>query len=144
MRLHILHLSPRLAHVHHIAFFCASPPLIRCRKLYEKYLEWNPANCHAWIKFSELERALGEVERTRGIYELAIAQPLLDMPEALWKVCGRGEGGEGQRVEGGEGERRGEGEVERGSGEGGGEGGLHSGGRVEVGGRKQMDQPTEG
>lgn len=95
LRLHILHLSPRLAHVHHIAFFCASLPLIRCRKLYEKYLEWNPANCHAWIKFSELERALGEVERTRGIYELAIAQPLLDMPEALWKVCVEGGGRRG-------------------------------------------------
>lgn len=58
----------------------------RCRKLYEKYLDWNPANCHAWIKFSSLERELGESQRARGIYELAISQPLLDMPEALWKV----------------------------------------------------------
>ncbi len=58
----------------------------RCRKLYERYLEWNAANCHAWTKFAELERALGEVQRTRGIYELAISQPMLDMPEALWKV----------------------------------------------------------
>lgn len=33
----------------------------RCRTLYEKYLEWNPANCHAWIKFGELEKTLGEV-----------------------------------------------------------------------------------
>jgi len=58
----------------------------RCRKLYEKYLEWNPANCHAWIKFAELEKTLGEVSRTRAIYELAISQPALDMPEALWKA----------------------------------------------------------
>jgi crooked neck len=54
--------------------------------LYEKYLEWSPANCHAWIKFAELEKTLGEAARTRAIYELAISQPVLDMPEALWKV----------------------------------------------------------
>lgn len=58
-----------------------------CRKLYQRYLEWNPSNVQAWNKFAELEQALGETERTRGIYELAIAQPVLDMPEALWKVC---------------------------------------------------------
>lgn len=69
----------------------------RCRKLYEKYLEWNAANCHAWTKFAELERALGEVQRTRGIYELAISQPLLDMPEALWKAYIDFEISEGER-----------------------------------------------
>jgi hypothetical protein len=26
------------------------------------------------------------MDRARGIYELAIKQPLLDMPEILWKV----------------------------------------------------------
>ncbi|GFH16470.1 uncharacterized protein HaLaN_12894, partial [Haematococcus lacustris] len=57
----------------------------RCRVLYEKYLEWAPANCHAWIKFAELEKTLGEAQRTRALYELAISQPVLDMPEALWK-----------------------------------------------------------
>jgi hypothetical protein len=57
----------------------------RCRTLYEKYLEWAPSNCAAWIKFAELEKMLGEAERARAIYELAISQPLLDMPEALWK-----------------------------------------------------------
>lgn len=31
-----------------------------------------------------------ETERARGIYELAIAQPALDMPELLWKVCNLG------------------------------------------------------
>lgn len=40
-------------------------------------------------RFAELERSLGESERARGVYELAIAQPVLDMPELLWKV-GRG------------------------------------------------------
>ena len=58
----------------------------RCRKLYEKYLEWAPENCYAWSKYAELERSLSETERARAIFELAIAQPALDMPELLWKV----------------------------------------------------------
>lgn len=60
--------------------------LNRCRILYQKYLEWAPANCYAWTKFAELERSLGETERGRSIFELAIAQPVLDMPELLWKA----------------------------------------------------------
>ncbi|KAA8530062.1 hypothetical protein F0562_004771 [Nyssa sinensis] len=59
----------------------------RCRKLYEKYLEWSPENCYAWSKYAQLERSLSENQRARGIYELAIAQPTLDMPELLWKSC---------------------------------------------------------
>jgi putative hemolysin len=58
----------------------------RCRTLYGKYLEWSPANCAAWTAYAELEASLGEEERARGIYELAVAQPSLDMPEALWKA----------------------------------------------------------
>uniref|UniRef100_A0A8C7Z3E2 Crooked neck pre-mRNA splicing factor 1 n=1 Tax=Oryzias sinensis TaxID=183150 RepID=A0A8C7Z3E2_9TELE len=57
----------------------------RCRKLYEKYLEFSPENCTTWIKFAELETILGDVERSRAIFELAIGQPRLDMPEVLWK-----------------------------------------------------------
>jgi crooked neck len=57
----------------------------RCRTRYEKHIEWNPANCQAWIKFAELERGLDDLARTRAIYELAIDQPILDMPELLWK-----------------------------------------------------------
>ncbi|GBG68471.1 hypothetical protein CBR_g3016 [Chara braunii] len=57
----------------------------RCRTLYEKYLEWAPSNCYAWSKFAELERWLGETERGRAIFELAISQPVLDTPELLWK-----------------------------------------------------------
>lgn len=53
----------------------------RCRKLYEKYLEWDTTRCAAWARFAELECSLGEIDRARGIYELAIAQPQLDMPE---------------------------------------------------------------
>ncbi|ONK81203.1 uncharacterized protein A4U43_C01F26420 [Asparagus officinalis] len=58
----------------------------RCRTLYEKYLEWAPANCYAWSKYAELERSLNETDRARAIFELAIAQPALDMPEVLWKA----------------------------------------------------------
>lgn len=58
----------------------------RCRKLYEKYLEWRPENCRAWCRFAELEKSLGEAARCRAIFELAITQPVLDMPEILWKA----------------------------------------------------------
>lgn len=65
--------------------------------LYEKYLEFSPATCTAWAKFAELERTLGEAERARAIYELAISQPLLDMPELLWKAYIDFEIAEGER-----------------------------------------------
>lgn len=55
----------------------------RCRKLYEKYLEFSPENCTTWIKFAELETILGDTDRARGIFELAIGQPRLDMPEVM-------------------------------------------------------------
>jgi crooked neck len=42
----------------------------RCRKLYEKYLEWSPENCRAWLRFCELEKSLGETERARSIFEV--------------------------------------------------------------------------
>jgi len=58
----------------------------RCRTIYEKYLEYVPQSCNAWIKFAQLEKSLGEFERTRGIFELGINQPLLDLPELLWKA----------------------------------------------------------
>src|SRR3954451_5342229 len=58
----------------------------RCRILYSKYLEHNPSNCYAWIKFAELERMLGDYDRCRAIFELAVEQPILDMPELLWKA----------------------------------------------------------
>ncbi|XP_041325204.1 crooked neck-like protein 1 isoform X2 [Pyrgilauda ruficollis] len=57
----------------------------RCRKLYEKFLEFAPENCMSWIKFAELETILGDIDCARAIYELAISQPWLDMPEVLWK-----------------------------------------------------------
>ncbi|KAK7432562.1 NineTeen Complex (NTC) component [Neonectria magnoliae] len=59
---------------------------VRCRTLYEKHIEYNAANCQTWIKFAELERGLDDLERTRAIFELAVQQPQLDMPELLWKA----------------------------------------------------------
>ncbi|CAL9220635.1 unnamed protein product [Arabidopsis halleri] len=58
----------------------------RCRKLYERYLEWSPENCFAWRNYAEFEMSLAETERARAIFELAISQPALDMPELLWKT----------------------------------------------------------
>ncbi|KAI9778767.1 MAG: NineTeen Complex (NTC) component [Peltula sp. TS41687] len=58
----------------------------RCRKLYEKQIAWNAANCQAWIKCAELERGLDDLDRARAIFEMAVEQPSLDMPELLWKA----------------------------------------------------------
>jgi len=57
----------------------------RCRTLFEKYLEFSPQNGFVWQKFAELEQSVGEIERARSIFELAMTQPVLDMPENLWK-----------------------------------------------------------
>lgn len=57
----------------------------RCRILYEKFLEFGAENCITWMKFAELESLLGDMGRARAIYELAIQQARLDMPELLWK-----------------------------------------------------------
>ncbi|KAK0941418.1 NineTeen Complex (NTC) component [Friedmanniomyces endolithicus] len=59
---------------------------LRCRTLYEKWIEWDSGSCSAWIKFAELERGLDDLERARAIYEIAVNQPVLDMPELLWKA----------------------------------------------------------
>lgn len=64
----------------------------RCRTLYERFLEWAPARAATWIRYAELEALLGDDERARGIYELAIgaddggAVIALDMPELVWKA----------------------------------------------------------
>uniref|UniRef100_M4BES4 Pre-mRNA-splicing factor Syf1-like N-terminal HAT-repeats domain-containing protein n=1 Tax=Hyaloperonospora arabidopsidis (strain Emoy2) TaxID=559515 RepID=M4BES4_HYAAE len=57
----------------------------RCRKIYMRFLEFDPQNCETWQKYAMLERQVGELERARAIYELAIVQPVLDMPEMIWK-----------------------------------------------------------
>ncbi|KAK2611048.1 hypothetical protein N8I77_004430 [Diaporthe amygdali] len=58
---------------------------MRCRTLYEKHVSYNPSNCQTWIDWAQLERALGDLERARAIFELGIDQPVLDMPEMVWK-----------------------------------------------------------
>lgn len=58
----------------------------RCRTLYEKFLEFGPENVQTWMKFAELESLLGDADRARALYELAVNQPRLDMPEILWKA----------------------------------------------------------
>lgn len=57
----------------------------RCRILYQKFLEFGPENCITWMKFAELENLLGDIDRARAIFELAVSQSRLDMPELLWK-----------------------------------------------------------
>nr|POE47501.1 pre-mrna-splicing factor clf1 [Quercus suber] len=59
---------------------------VRCRTLYSKWIEWEPSNCGAWIRFAELERGLDDAARCRAIFDLAVQQPALDMPELLWKA----------------------------------------------------------
>ncbi|KAK3198833.1 hypothetical protein Dsin_022248 [Dipteronia sinensis] len=53
-------------------------------------------NCYARSKYAELERSLAETDRARAIFELAIAQPALDMPELLWKAYIEFEKSEGE------------------------------------------------
>lgn len=70
----------------------------RCRQLYDKYIEWNGSNCQTWIKFAELERGLDDLDRARAIFEIAVEEPQLDMPELLWKAYIDFEEGEGEYV----------------------------------------------
>jgi crooked neck len=58
----------------------------RCRQIYGKYLEYAPENAVAWTAYAELEQTLEEPERVRSIYELAIEQPQLHLPEVVWKA----------------------------------------------------------
>lgn len=37
------------------------------------------------LQYSEMEAILGDIDRARAIFELAIAQTLLDMPEVLYQ-----------------------------------------------------------
>ena len=50
------------------------------------FVQHDPTNCSAWIKFAELESTLGDLQRTRAIFELGAQQQALDMPELLWKA----------------------------------------------------------
>ncbi|KAK7060421.1 NineTeen Complex (NTC) component [Paramarasmius palmivorus] len=67
------------------------------RKLYQKYIEFDPSNSSAWIKFAELESQLQDFARTRAIFELGVSQSPLSMPELLWKAYIDFEVEEGER-----------------------------------------------
>jgi crooked neck len=70
----------------YIALELALGEVDRCRTLYGNFLKAMPHNCKAWSKYAELEKTLGETERCRAIFDLAISQLSLDMPEMLWKA----------------------------------------------------------
>lgn len=53
-----------------------------CRKLYDKYLVWDPTRVAAWCRYAELEADLGESERARALYEVAIAQVSMRLQRA--------------------------------------------------------------
>ncbi|KAJ3512392.1 hypothetical protein NLJ89_g3549 [Agrocybe chaxingu] len=58
----------------------------RVRKLYEKYIEFDPTNSLTWIQYATLEAQLGDFARTRAIFDLALSQPSLSVPELTWKA----------------------------------------------------------
>lgn len=58
----------------------------RCRKLYEQFLKFVPDDSMTWMKYAELENLLGDEDRARAIFQIAVQQPMLDMPEVLWKA----------------------------------------------------------
>lgn len=55
------------------------------RTIYMKYLEFDPSNTAAWVKWAQLEGGLGDLERARYLFDLGTTQEL-DMPEVLWKA----------------------------------------------------------
>jgi hypothetical protein len=58
----------------------------RVRRLHEKQVQLWPFNAAGWCRFAALEATVGEGERARAIYELAVSQGVLDMPEVAWKA----------------------------------------------------------
>ena len=51
----------------------------------QNYLTHMTYNCNKWSKYAKLEYDCGETERCQALYELAVNQPLLNIPEMLWK-----------------------------------------------------------
>lgn len=49
-------------------------------------MQHDSSNASAWIKWTELEAILQDNERARAIFELAVNQPAMDMPELIWKA----------------------------------------------------------
>lgn len=55
----------------------------RCRILYRKFLEFRPECCTTWTRYAEMEMSLGDIDRARGVFKLAVTRSHLDMPELL-------------------------------------------------------------
>ena len=70
----------------YIALELALGSIDRARTLHTKWAEWAPHSAEAWTSFADLEAGLGETARARSIFELAVAQPALDAPDAVWKA----------------------------------------------------------
>lgn len=68
----------------------------RVRTLYEKFLTYDPSLSSAWIQWTQVEGAVEDFARVRGIFELAVQQEL-DMPELVWKAYIDFEVEEGER-----------------------------------------------
>lgn len=56
----------------------------RCRILSQKFIEHAPSSSHVWRSYAALEKKLGEPDRARSVYDLAVSQPALDAPELVW------------------------------------------------------------
>lgn len=61
------------------------------------FVQFDPTNSAAWIKYAELETQLADFARVRAIYELGVSQTALSMPELLWKAYIDFETEEGER-----------------------------------------------
>lgn len=58
----------------------------RVRTLYEKFINTFPDNPIPWIKFGEFEKDLEEHERFEKVFELAIENNQMNMPETVWRA----------------------------------------------------------
>lgn len=57
----------------------------RVRKIYQSYIEKNPENSNAWVKYGLFENSIDEKERAEFLFENAISLTL-DIPENVWKA----------------------------------------------------------
>lgn len=70
---------------YYIAFELRLREIDRCRKLYELFIGKYPGLSQSWIDYATLEDEVGDTDRARAIYELAIQQPEMDALDKVWK-----------------------------------------------------------
>ncbi|RKP03807.1 hypothetical protein CXG81DRAFT_5275, partial [Caulochytrium protostelioides] len=68
----------------------------RVRTLFQQCLRWQPQRSRTWVQYAQMEDQLNDTDRVRALYAMALAQPVLDMPEVLWKAAIDFEIGEGE------------------------------------------------